>query len=221
MAGGAEMRLYRPAGLRELLRIFETDMTAFPPRLPEQPIFYPVLNAPYASQIASRWNTRSGDLAGYVTQFDLDGKYAGRFEPHIVGSREHAELWVPAEELTEFNQHIQGKITVIEAYFGEDFHGFIPTDAGGLRGKDAIGQFKALEVTRGYSIPDFLITFKLNYQTIFSTSRSGCSMTSLSFTSRTSGAIPCCATWLRFGLSTSPTSRSVMRSTLESGWGVL
>lgn len=167
MAGGAEMRLYRPAGLRELLRIFETDMTAFPPRLPEQPIFYPVLNAPYASQIASQWNTRSGDLAGYVTQFDLDGKYAGRFEPHIVGSREHAELWVPAEELAEFNQHIQGKITVIEAYFGEDFHGFIPTDAGGLRGKDAIGQFKALEVTRGYSIPDFLITFKLNFQTIF------------------------------------------------------
>lgn len=161
------MRLYRPVGLRELVRIFETGMTAFPPRLPEQPIFYPVLNAAYAGQIASRWNTRSGDLAGYVTQFDVNDKYVSRFEPHIVGSREHAELWVPAEQLGTFNRHIQGKIAVIEAYFGENFHGFIPQTAGNLRGKDAIAQFRSLEVVRMISGADFLMEFDICYQTIF------------------------------------------------------
>ena len=53
------MRLSRPVGLNELRLIFETEMIAFPPRLPEQPIFYPVLNAPYAIKIARDWNTKS------------------------------------------------------------------------------------------------------------------------------------------------------------------
>jgi len=30
---------------------------AFPPRLPEQPIFYPVTNEKYAAEIASKWST--------------------------------------------------------------------------------------------------------------------------------------------------------------------
>jgi hypothetical protein len=33
------MRLWRPLGLRELALVREAKMAAFPPRLPEQPIF--------------------------------------------------------------------------------------------------------------------------------------------------------------------------------------
>lgn len=44
--------LYRPVGLFELRLIQASDFTGFPPRLPEQPIFYPVLNRDYAEQIA-------------------------------------------------------------------------------------------------------------------------------------------------------------------------
>ena len=33
------MLLYRPVGLEELRLIYEADMRAFPPRVPEQPIF--------------------------------------------------------------------------------------------------------------------------------------------------------------------------------------
>ncbi|MCW5960282.1 MAG: hypothetical protein KIS76_08975 [Pyrinomonadaceae bacterium] len=44
--------LFRPVGKNELALIEESDFTAFPPRLPEQPIFYPVLNENYAIQIA-------------------------------------------------------------------------------------------------------------------------------------------------------------------------
>jgi hypothetical protein len=36
---------------------------------------------------------------------------------HTVGSSVHRELWVPAEDLAEFNRHIVGPIEVI-AEFG-------------------------------------------------------------------------------------------------------
>lgn len=35
----------------------------------------------------------------------------------------HKELWVPAEELDEFNRHIIGQIRVIEEYYGEKYEG--------------------------------------------------------------------------------------------------
>ena len=45
--------LYRPVGAEELRLIEASGMRAFPPRLPEQPIFYPVTNEAYAVQIAN------------------------------------------------------------------------------------------------------------------------------------------------------------------------
>jgi uncharacterized protein len=44
--------LYLPAGQRELDLIAATGYRAFPRRLPDQPIFYPVLTETYATQIA-------------------------------------------------------------------------------------------------------------------------------------------------------------------------
>jgi hypothetical protein len=155
------MRLFRPIGLNELRLIFETEMSAFPPRLPEQPIFYPVLNAPYAIKIARDWNTKSEMRAGYVTEFEVEDVYVSRFEPHIVGSREHEELWVPAEELAEFNSHIRGKIHVIEAYFGEGFTGYIP-ERFGLAEKNASEQFISLAGSLEYSSFDFALEIAAN-----------------------------------------------------------
>lgn len=43
--------LYRPVGEAELALIPESDFRKFPPRLSFQPIFYPVLNEEYATQI--------------------------------------------------------------------------------------------------------------------------------------------------------------------------
>jgi hypothetical protein len=155
------MRLFRPVGLNELRLIFETKMTAFPPRLPEQPIFYPVLNAPYAIKIARDWNTKNEMRAGYVTEFEVEDDYVSRFEPHIVGSREHEELWVPAEELAEFNSHIRGKIRVIEAYFGDGYTGYIP-ERFGLAGKNASEQFITLARSWEYSSFDFALEIAAN-----------------------------------------------------------
>ncbi len=107
--------LYRPVGPKELWLIQEAGWRAFPPRLPEQPIFYPVLNEEYAAQIARDWNVRESG-AGFVTRFAVETSYVSRFAVQNVGDRIHDELWVPAEELAVFNQHIVGPIAVVRSY---------------------------------------------------------------------------------------------------------
>ena len=160
------MILYRPVGLEELHLIYDAQMHAFPPRLPEQPIFYPVTNEGYARQIAKEWNTTSGTLAGFVTRFSVDDDYAAGFERRVVGAREHEELWVPAAELAEFNQRIEGPIEVVAAYFGDGFHGHVPTQFG-LKGKDAKEQFAALARTLPYSAFDFSCEVAANHVAVF------------------------------------------------------
>ena len=60
------MLLYRPVGLKEMALIFDAECGAFPPRLGDQPIFYPILNLEYAEQIAREWNTKGSEFARYV-----------------------------------------------------------------------------------------------------------------------------------------------------------
>ena len=107
--------LYRPVGPEELELIRLSDWKAFPPRLPEQPIFYPVTNEAYAIQIARDWNVRDSG-SGYVTEFAVDSAFLLRYEIQQVGGQIHKELWVPAEELDEFNRHIIGPIRVIQTF---------------------------------------------------------------------------------------------------------
>ena len=115
--------LFRPVGLFELRLIRDTGYAAFPPRLEHQPIFYPVLNADYAAQIARDWNTTdaASGYMGAVTAFDVNAAYLQQFEEKIVGGTLHRELWIPAERLDEFNQHIAGLIRVIAVFYGDDF----------------------------------------------------------------------------------------------------
>jgi len=160
------MMLFRPVGLQELALIYDSGMKAFPARLPQQPIFYPVLQLEYARQIALDWNTKSGQSAGYVTQFRVDDQYIGRFELHSVGKSQHQEFWIPAEEVDEFNKHIVGHIKVVEAYFGEAFQGFVP-EKFGLEGKDAVAQFTALSNIFVYKRMDFYLEIKRNHKAIF------------------------------------------------------
>jgi hypothetical protein len=91
----------------------------FPPRLPEQPIFYPVLNEEYAAQIARDWNAkRNKDRRGYVTRFQVRTEFIERYEVQTVGATHHQEYWIPAGELEEFNQNIVGEIEVLAEYRG-------------------------------------------------------------------------------------------------------
>ena len=111
----ATILLYRPVNQQELDLIAAANWLAFPPRLPEQSIFYPALNQEYAAQIVRDQNV-SFYGAGYVLRFAIDADYAAQFPVQSVGNRQHDELWVPAEELAEFNQHIVGQIEVIAVF---------------------------------------------------------------------------------------------------------
>lgn len=107
--------VYRPVGPQELALIEQSGWTKFPPRLPEQPIFYPVMNEAYAIQITREWNVPAYG-SGYVTKFEVRSDYLKKFEVQNVGGTIHDELWIPAEELDEFNNNIVGSIEITQAF---------------------------------------------------------------------------------------------------------
>lgn len=113
--------LYRPVGQAELDLIRASRFRAFPPRLPHQPIFYPVMNEDYAVQIARDWKTKdaASGCVGDLLRFRVSAEYVARYPVQRVGSREALELWVPAEELDEFNRHIEGTIEIVHEFRSE------------------------------------------------------------------------------------------------------
>lgn len=116
--GGQFATLFRPVCQRELDLIRESGMSAFPARLPHQPIFYPVLNEPYAIQIARDWNTRdaASGFVGYVTRFQVRAAFLSAYPIQKVDGSDALEYWIPAGDLDAFNRNILGSIEVIHAF---------------------------------------------------------------------------------------------------------
>ncbi|MDZ8055302.1 MAG: ADP-ribosylglycohydrolase family protein [Aulosira sp. ZfuVER01] len=110
--------LFRPTGPKELALIKQSGYREFPPRLPEQPIFYPVLNEEYATQIARDWNAANADTGyiGYVTRFQVSADFLSRYSIKTVGASIHQEYWIPAQDLAEFNRNIVGLIEVVAEF---------------------------------------------------------------------------------------------------------
>jgi hypothetical protein len=107
--------LYRPTGPEELKLVEESGFKRWPPRLPGQPIFYPVTNEKYAIEIATRWNIKDSGV-GYVTRFEVKSDFMSRYKIETVGAFYHTEWWVPDAELPELNDNIVGLIEVIGEY---------------------------------------------------------------------------------------------------------
>ncbi|MEV0341960.1 ADP-ribosylation/crystallin J1 [Nocardia sp. NPDC050713] len=107
--------LWRPTGPEELQLVADSGWRQWPPRLPDQPIFYPVLNEEYAVMIARDWNVPASG-SGFVTRFSVESAFLSRYEVQQVGGREILEYWIPAEELEEFNRHIVGEIEVVQRF---------------------------------------------------------------------------------------------------------
>jgi hypothetical protein len=111
--------LYRPVAKAELDLVEQSGWRKFPPRLPEQPIFYPVMNEEYAIQINIEWNVPAYG-SGFVTKFHVNENFISKFIIQNVGGEIHNELWIPAEELEEFNNNIVGLIEVTKEFYKED-----------------------------------------------------------------------------------------------------
>lgn len=107
--------LWRPTGPEELALVEASGWREWPPRLPDQPIFYPVLNEDYATKIARDWNVKASGV-GYVTRFDVDKTFLDRYDVRQAGGQTILEYWIPAEDLDEFNRHIVGLIEVVAEY---------------------------------------------------------------------------------------------------------
>ena len=85
------------------------------------------MNFEYAAQIAG-YLTRDpvSGYIGFVTKFEIDDEFAARYPVQTVGdNRVRNELWVPAEELDEFNRHIIGRIVVEASFVGANYQGCI------------------------------------------------------------------------------------------------
>ena len=107
--------LWRPTGPEELALVETSGWREWPPRLPDQPIFYPVLNEDYATRIARDWNVKASGV-GFVTRFEVDKSFLDQYEVHQVGGETILEYWIPADDLPTFNQSIIGMIEVVAEF---------------------------------------------------------------------------------------------------------
>ncbi|MCL2090502.1 MAG: hypothetical protein FWH11_04645 [Micrococcales bacterium] len=107
--------LWRPTGPAELALVRDSGWRRWPPRLPDQPIFYPVLNEDYAVRIARDWNVPASG-AGYVTRFEVRRDFLEQFDVQQVGGATILEYWIPAERLDELNDAIVGTIDVVQTF---------------------------------------------------------------------------------------------------------
>lgn len=107
--------LWRPTGPEEMELVRASGLRRWPPRLAEQPIFYPVLNEQYATKIARDWNVPASGV-GYVTRFDVEADYLSQFPVRQAGGRDILEYWIPADRLEEFNDHIVGNIVEVAKF---------------------------------------------------------------------------------------------------------
>lgn len=106
--------MYRPTGRNELQLVIDSGYKEWPPRLPEQPIFYPVTNERYAIEV-NNWNVRDKGT-GFITKFKVNKAFIDKYSIETVGAKHHTEWWIPAEDLEELNENIEGLIEVIGEY---------------------------------------------------------------------------------------------------------
>lgn len=107
--------LFRPIGPKERALLEANGWKRWPPRLSHQPIFYPVTNQAYATEIASKWNVRESG-AGYVTRFEVRRDFISKYEIHTVGAAHHTEWWIPAKDLEELNDNLVGEIEIVASF---------------------------------------------------------------------------------------------------------
>lgn len=91
--------------------VLKNQYKKWPPRLPEQPIFYPVTNVQYAKEV-NLWNVQQFGK-GYITKFLVKKAFMNSYSIQKVGGKHHTEWWIPAQDLEKLNDNIVGLIEII------------------------------------------------------------------------------------------------------------
>lgn len=107
--------LFRPVGPDELKLIEDLNWKRFPPRLSFQPFFYPVTTDEYACNITIKWNTKEYGI-GHVLEFSVKESFLSKYPKQTVGGKACQEYWIPAEDLSDFNDAIVGQIWLIQSF---------------------------------------------------------------------------------------------------------
>ncbi|AXH36655.1 hypothetical protein DVJ78_15660 [Humibacter sp. BT305] len=115
MSEDETIELWRPTGPEEIELVRASGSRRWPPRLPDQPIFYPVLNEDYATRIAREWNVKASGV-GYVTRFHVRTAFLDRYDVQQVGGETILEYWILAEDLEEMNDNIVGLIEEVARF---------------------------------------------------------------------------------------------------------
>lgn len=107
--------LWRLVGPEKTEPIRRAEIRSFPPRLPEQPIFYPITTEAHAVKIVRDWNVLDSG-SGFIARFTLRTGFLSDYPVQMAGGREHSEYWIPAENLDALNGHMIGPVDVVHTF---------------------------------------------------------------------------------------------------------
>jgi hypothetical protein len=115
---GPVAHLFRPVGFGELQLVRNSGWTRFPPRLPDEPIFYPIGDEDDAIQIARTWSLKTG-VSCYVLRFAVDVTFLTRHPLQRARNAAQREYRILAGGLEELDDHILGAIELIASFYKE------------------------------------------------------------------------------------------------------
>ncbi len=110
------MELYRPVTQPEYELIKQKEFSGFPPRSEAQPLLTMLLSCEGARQIAKHLYTPNGNDAVYVLGCMVDDAYIRQFPVQNAHEPDRRAIWIAAEETEIFNQHLIGKIRLMELF---------------------------------------------------------------------------------------------------------
>lgn len=111
------MELFRPVSEHEFKEIEKCEFSSFPQIEKARPLFTALLSENGAVDIARhmRLTPTQGNMV-YVLRFLAEDAFARQFPVQNMDDPDRRALWLSEEDLSLLNQHLLGKISVIEAF---------------------------------------------------------------------------------------------------------
>lgn len=111
------MELYRPMSAEEYKAVAAKEFRGFPPRTEEQPLFAALLSQTGAERIAKHMRIeKRAEHTAYVVSFLVEDSFIRQFPVQHDDEPDYRAVWIPAEDVELLNQHLIGKIRMLERF---------------------------------------------------------------------------------------------------------